>query len=490
MVYLFYILGNKRNEVHKPMEKRYGLPTAIAMVIGVVIGSGIFVKGGKVLSLTAGNMLQAVLVVALVGLICIICSLVFAELGSKYEKVNGVVDYAEMALGPKYAYYVGWFMTTIYSPTLCAILAFFAAVFFCTLCGIPALDFVNGTVSSEAVGLGAGFLMLGYGLNAISPKLAGKLQVSMTVIKLIPLLLMGVVGTIIGLCNGSTQNVLDYVNTPAYTPAAGGVFGAIASFAFAYEGWIMATTINAELKDAKRTLPLALIIGSFTCTAIYCLYLFSMSSVGDVETIIGTFPLGESLPRIAFSKNFGHVAGTIVYVFVTISCLGTMNGLIMGACRSMYSISCRGMGPMPEFFGDLDKQNNFSIKASIFAMMLGGFWYAWISILWMRGPDFLGGVHNCQWIAWEPDEISIINLYAMYIPMFIGLMIKSKDFGFVKRWLLPGLGILCCLFMLYCCWIGKGYQQVLGYLVFFLFVMFIGWLIEHHRQRKNSTLSK
>ena len=49
------------------MEKRYGLPTAISMVIGIVIGSGVFIKGGKVLALTHGNMLQGVLVVALVG---------------------------------------------------------------------------------------------------------------------------------------------------------------------------------------------------------------------------------------------------------------------------------------------------------------------------------------------------------------------------------------------------------------------------------------
>ena len=161
------------------MEKRYGLPTAISMVIGIVIGSGVFIKGGKVLALTNGNMLQGVLVVALVGIICIICSLVFAELGSKFEKVNGVVDYAEVALGENYAYYVGWFMTTIYYPCLAAMLAFFSAVFFCELCGIPAMDFfVTGTVSSEALGLGAGFLMIGYGINILSPKLAGKLQVS------------------------------------------------------------------------------------------------------------------------------------------------------------------------------------------------------------------------------------------------------------------------------------------------------------------------
>ena len=148
------------------------------MVIGIVIGSGVFIKGGKVLSLTGGNMGQAVLVVGIVGVICIICSLVFAELGSKFEKVNGVVDYAEVALGPKYAYYVGWFMTTIYYPSCRPSWRFSPPCLLvsCSVC--MHWTFNTGTVNAVAVGLGAGYLMIGYGVNALSPKLAGKLQVS------------------------------------------------------------------------------------------------------------------------------------------------------------------------------------------------------------------------------------------------------------------------------------------------------------------------
>ena len=472
------------------MEKRYGLPTAISMVIGIVIGSGVFIKGGKVLALTHGNMLQGVLVVAIVGLICIICSLVFAELGSKFEKVNGVVDYAEVALGEGYAYYVGWFMTTIYYPCLAAILAFFSAVFFCELCGIPAMDFANGSVSSQALGLGAGFLMLGYGVNMLSPKLAGKLQVSMTVIKLVPLLLMAVVGIIVGLSSGATANVLDYVNSAEYAAAVegqsafSGVLSGVASFAFAYEGWIIATTINAELKNAKRNLPIALILGALFCTVLYCLYIFAMSCVGDVETIIGTWPLGEALPRIAFSKVFGNVIGTIVYAFISVGCLGVMNGLIMGSCRGMYSLAARKLGPRPVFYGQVDGQNNFVIKSGIIGMILGGLWYAWTAVLWMYGPDFMGGLHDCAWIGWEPDEISVINLYAMYIPMFAAVMFRCKEFGAVKRFVLPVLGILCCLFMCYCCWVGKGYQQVFGYLIFLAVVLGVGAIFKNSGKRK------
>ncbi len=460
------------------MEKRYGLPTAIAMVIGIVIGSGIFIKGGKVLNLTGGNLAQGVLVVAIVGVICIICSLVFAELGSKYERVNGVVDYAEMALGNKFAYYVGWFMTTIYTPVLAATLAFFAAMFFCALFGISTFDFANGSLNPVTIGVGAAFLMIGYAINILSPKLAGKLQVSMTVIKLVPILIMGIGGTIAGLVNGNITNVLEFVNTPAYTPTEGGVFGGVVAFAFAYEGWILATSINQELKNAKRNLPLALIGGSLFVTIVYCLYIFAMGYVGDVATIQATWPLGETLPKIAFSAMFGNVIGTIVYVFITISCLGTMNGLIMSSARGLYSVSARGLGPKPEFFGDVDKQNNFVIKSGVFGMAMGGFWYGWNAMMWLDGPDFFAHVHQSWWVGWEGDEIAIICLYALYIPMMIGLMAKAKEFGFFKRFILPGLGVCCCIFMCYCCWVGKNPQQIFGFLIFFAVVMFIGWLFK------------
>lgn len=464
---------------NKTMEKRYGLPTAIAMVVGTVIGSGVFIKGGKVLSLVDGNMWAAVGVIAVVGLISIICSLVFAELSAEYGKVNGVVDYADMALGKTYAYYVGWFLNTIYFPSIAATLAFFSALFACPLFGVKPIDMQNGQIAMEVVGLGAAFLMVGYAVNALSPKLAGKLQVSMTVIKLIPLLLMGIVGTVAGIANGATLDVLDYAATVNVTGS--GFFNAVVAFAFSYEGWIIATSIYGELKNAKRNMPIALIVGSITCIVIYSLYIFSMSSLGDVQTIIDTWPLGENLPRIAFSNVFGRVGGTIVYVFIMISCLGTMNGLIMGSCRGMYSLALRERGPRPQFFADVDKDNGFVIKSALIGILMGGFWYGWNTIMWLQGPDFMGGVHSSMFLGWEADEISIVTLYAFYVPMLAAIMVKCKKFGFIRRFVLPMLGIACCLFMVYCCIVGKGWQQLTGYLCFFGLVMAAAWLLDRKK---------
>ena len=117
------------------MEKRYGLPTAICMVVGIVIGSGVFFKAEKVLQATKGNMPLGILAWGIVGAIMIICSYVFATMATRYEKVSGLVDYAEATVGRRYAYYVGWFMAVLYTPCLVSALAWISARYFCVLLG-------------------------------------------------------------------------------------------------------------------------------------------------------------------------------------------------------------------------------------------------------------------------------------------------------------------------------------------------------------------
>ena len=72
---------------------------------------------------------------ATTGLIMIICSAQFAVMATKYEKVNGVVDYAEMLVGPKYGYFFAWFMATIYFPSMTSVVAWVSARYFGVLMG-------------------------------------------------------------------------------------------------------------------------------------------------------------------------------------------------------------------------------------------------------------------------------------------------------------------------------------------------------------------
>ena len=173
----------------------------------------------------------------------VVCAYTFAIMATKYEYVNGVVDYADVTMGKRYGYLIGWFMATIYYPTLTSVLAWLCARYLCVLLGFSA-------VGPEAMTMACFFLVASYALNSLSPLLAGKYQVSSTVIKLIPLALMAIVGTIVGLSSGMTIENFSTVVTKVDTGNA--LFTAVVATAFAYEGWIIATSINAELKDAKK----------------------------------------------------------------------------------------------------------------------------------------------------------------------------------------------------------------------------------------------
>ncbi len=446
------------------LKEKYGLFTAISMVVGIVIGSGVFFKAGKVLNNTGGSMLKAILVVAIVGVVMLICSLVFAILANRYERVNGIVDYAEVALGPTYGYYVAWFMTTIYYPSLTATLAWVSAQYTCALFGLEALGTAHFLIALA-------FLALDFVMNVLSPKLGGKFQVSTTVIKLIPLVLMAIVGTIAGMVNGMTVQTFTQTSAAVANSTGGGMLAAIVAFSFSYEGWIIATSINAELKNSKKNLPRALILGAIIVIVVYIAYFVGLTGALTVPEMIEA---GDALPQIAFTNIFGNFVGSIIYVFIVISCLGTMNGLMMGCTRGAYSIAARGRGIKPASLAKVNEKSNAPVNSSIVGVILAVVWLVYWHFLFF-GDRVLGTVSLPNLITWEPDELPIITLYACYIPIFIKLIVSQKDLSAGKRYVLPVLGVIACCFMVFCAYVAYGID-CLYYLIIFGVIMAIGAL--------------
>jgi APA family basic amino acid/polyamine antiporter len=261
------------------LNKKYGLFTAICMVVGIVIGSGIFFKAKDVLNASGGNALFSTLAWIISGIIMVIIATTFAIMATKYEKVNGAVDYAEAMCGKRYAYYVGWFMSLIYYPAMTAVLAWVTARYTLVACGyveapLAFLPDGNSTLNSpECITLALFYLILAFFVNTIAPRLAGKFQISATLIKLVPIAFIAIVGTIIGLANGRLIENFELAGTLGATGTDGtGLFPAICSTIFAYEGWIVATSINSEMKDSKKNLPIALCVGTLIIVAAYTLY--------------------------------------------------------------------------------------------------------------------------------------------------------------------------------------------------------------------------
>lgn len=452
------------------LQKRYGLLTAICMVVGIVIGSGVFFKAQTILQKTGGNMPLGILAWIIGGVIMLTCLLAFSVMAQKFEKVNGIVDYAEACVGSKYAYYVGWFLTIIYYPCLTSVLSWLSArytlVFITSiapdfpLLGLGAAAGAETVLGPECMSLAMFYMCCAYAVNALSPKLAGKLQVSTTIIKLIPLFLMAVVGIIVGLANGTLANnfnTLADVGTTSTNP----LFASVCATAFAYEGWIIATSINAELKDAKKNLPRALVIGAIIIIATYIFYYVGVAGGATNQELI------DSGATVAFINVFGNVLGNILNLFIAISCIGTMNGLMLGCVRGLYSIAVRGRGPAPHVFSQIDKETNMPHNSAIVGLLLCGFWGLYFFLANLAGT----------WsgpFVFDSSELPIITIYMLYLPIFIMWIKKATDENAMRRYVTPILAICGSLFMIYASIMGHGIA-CFWYLIVFAAVMAVGF---------------
>lgn len=451
------------------LTKKYGLFTAIAMVVGIVIGSGVFFKAEKILVATGGNLPLGILGWIIGGVIMMACAYTFSIMATRYEYVNGVVDYAEATLGKTYAYYVGWFMALIYYPSLTSVLAWVSARFIAVLIGWD-------IVGAQTMVLAGFILVASYALNALSPVLAGKFQVSATVIKLIPLSLMAVIGTIVGLTNGMT--VTNFTTVVENVDPLKGLFTAVVATAFAYEGWIIATSINAELKDSKKNLPKALVVGSFIVIAVYILYYIGLAGAVSNEVMMAG---GQEGAKIAFSTIFTNLGGTLLFVFIIISCLGTLNGLMLGNIRGMYSIAARNEGPKVDVMNQVDKATNSPNNSAIFGILLSAAWLVYFYGANLTEPWFGGfGIFNFNF---DSSEIPIVTIYALYIPIFIAMMMKEKELSTWKRFIVPALAVIGCIFMVVATFFSHGMERVFGYLLIFAVVMIIGVFVKGGRGR-------
>jgi len=462
--------------LNNKLEKKYGLFMAICMVVGIVIGSGIFFKAQDILVDTGGNMLIGILAWVIGGIVMVICALTFANFASKYEKVNGIVDYSETIIGKKYAYFVGWFVSTIYFPAMTCVLAWVSARYTLVLFGS---NEITGGLCMTLAGL---YLILAYVLNSLSPKLAGKFHVSSTIIKLIPIVIMVIVGTIVGLFNG---NLVDSVTqTTVNTTNGDSIFSAIVAASFAYEGWIIATSINSEVKDSKKNLPIALTIGTIIIMAIYITYFISLSGAASIDTLM------NEGATTAFTNLFGNIGGTILNAFIVISCLGTLNGLMLACTRNLYSLAIRNQGPKPEVLSQVDKTTNMPTNSAIVALALCAFW-----LFHFYGAN-LNSSPIFSYFNFDSSELPIVTTYAIYIPIFIMFIKKEGKNNKIKNILLPILAIICCLFMVFATIYSHGILPfiegqknntfscpLLFYLILSSIIMFIGLLLNRNKEK-------
>ncbi|MCL2404024.1 MAG: APC family permease [Defluviitaleaceae bacterium] len=449
------------------LKRQHGLFVAICVVVGFIVGTGIFWRPGRVLYEAGGRMWVGVLAWVVGGAVIATCVYMFAVMAARYEKIHGMVDYAEAIVGKKYGYMAGWFFCVMYQSAGYAIIAWISASFTATLAGHE-----NVTNTPFVFFIATFYMAMIFAINYLAPKLPMKLNVATTIARLIPLVIMGTIGVVLGLFIDSGQAA-----TPIVVPnlgegmAAPSFLGAVFATVFAYNGWQAAVAFNSEINDSKRNLPIALLAGFFIVMVIYVLYFIGVVTMGDPYELMRSNQLGT---RNAFVNLFGQPASYVVLVFVIISGLGILNMCCMGMSRSMYSLARRGKGPIPKRMVQLDPSTGVPVCSMVTCVAIS---FIWMMVIYGNHNNWFGTLDGRPFRFDLPDFYNMI-FFVLLIPIFIGFVIRNRnnhEIAVINRFVVPFLATGGAGFMIFALVISSPVHAVV-YIAAFMILGLVGML--------------
>lgn len=409
------------------MQKRnYGLFTAITMITGIVIGSGIFFKADDVLNYANQNVWLGVIIFVVAAVAVIFGALTISQLAIRTDKPGGLVSYAEDFVGVGAATAFGWFESFLYLPTLDAVVAWASGIYVSNLLGFDDFSITRNTI--------IGFIALTFFfvINTLSAKAGGFFQNFSMIIKIIPLVVLA----ILGLIKGNTAGVMSGAAGQAFANSVKGL-GFLAAFgpiAFSYDGWIVSTSICHEIKNSKKNLPLALSLAPIGVLIVYLAYFLGVTSFLGAENVTDNAVYEVS------TAIFGSMGAKVVLVAVVISILGTVNGVSLGLIRLPYSMALRNMMPASKIFKKENKKlGGIPLNSALLVYVLSVVYLA-INQLVMTSEaklHFFGKeVAVCNL---DISSIAICVLYLTYIVLYVAV-IKLWKKGKIKN---VFLGLIC-----------------------------------------------
>jgi APA family basic amino acid/polyamine antiporter len=418
----------KERGIMNGKKEHYGIITAITMIIGIVIGSGIFFKSDDILLYTGGNVILGVLVLCLGAFSIIFGSLSLVEMSIRSQKNGGIVGYYEEFISRKAAAFFGWFQTFVYFPALIAVISWVSGIYTCSL-------FELGNSLEIQIFVGFIYLMILYIINCISIKLGGYFQTLTTIIKLIPLFVIAIVGVVLG---SAHPEIPAGITRIASQDVGFKWIIAIVPIAFSYDGWIIATTITDEVKNPKKTMPLALIIGPLIVLGVYLLYFLGITDLLGNEYIMSTG--NEAINQVGYII-LGDNGSKILMIFIIISILGVANGLILGIIRMPQVLASKNLIPLAKSIEKIHPKFQISTSSALISFLLSLVWI--VAHYLTQKSGILGGS--------DVSEIAIVFSYGCYIVLYIKIITMFKEgiiTSKIKGILCPIFGIIGSLFIL------------------------------------------
>lgn len=417
--------------------RKFGLLTTIAMIVGIVIGSGIFFKTPQIVIATQGNVLVGALAFLVAATGIIFGGLTIAQYASRDDKIGGIISYCEMAWGSTVGYLAGWFQVIFYYPAIICVISWVASNYTFGLFNQPNL-LTTGQFNPLVWVLAIVYLLIIYILNSFATNAAGKFQTIAMVIKIAALLVLSICGLVFGDPGSIVTSATQYPATST------GFFVALVAVIFAFDGWTIAPSIAHEIKNPKKNLTLSLTIAPIIITLIYLAYFLGVNAFAGSDAILA----GQDPLSILATSLFGQGGMKVVYLCVIISVLGTLNGLILGYIRLPYALAIRNEIPFSQKLSQINARYDIPLYSSIFsfAMVL-----IWLILHWCS-LDGAALYNLTMFSGLEIDNLPIVITYVFYIILYLAIIVKqeknqAKDF--LHKYLYPSLAIIGALIILY-----------------------------------------
>ncbi|KAM5237092.1 B(0,+)-type amino acid transporter 1 [Ctenodactylus gundi] len=310
------------------LQKEVGLISGICVIVGTIIGSGIFISPKSVLS-NAEIVGPSLLIWAACGILSTLGALCFAELGTMITKSGGEHPYLMEAFGPIPAYLFSWTSLTVMKPSSFAIICLSFSEYVCA-------PFYSGCKPPEVAVkcLAAAAILVIMIVNALSVRLGSYVQNVFTAAKLVIVAIIIIAGLVL-LAQGNTKN---FENSFEGTQVSVGAISlAFYNGLWAYDGWNQLNYITEELRNPFRNLPLAIVIGIPLVTVCYILI-----NVSYFTVMTPTELLQSQAVAMTFGDRVLYPASWVVPLFVAFSTIGAANGTCFTTGRLVYVAAREG----------------------------------------------------------------------------------------------------------------------------------------------------
>lgn len=322
---------------------------ATTMVVGTVIGTGIFFKPQAVFNATGTASMG--LISWVIGCFLGLCGgLIIAEIGAMIPETGGLMTYLEKIYSKVFGYTVAWAQVTAFYPIRMAASAVVFGTQAVALFHLP---------PETAILVSLGMIIWLLGVNALGNNASSYFINTTTFLKFVPMILIVVFGVFFNEQPATIQ--LFPVTIDTHPVMQGLAIGVIATL-YATDGWINITDIAGEIKNPGKSIPMAILGGLAIVTITYLTINFAYLTAMTPAEMAASKTVGSDVAN----RLLGPLGGKIVAAGILISMMGSQAGFTRTAWRVPYALALRNLLPFSNWFSKVSSKTGVPINCGIY----------------------------------------------------------------------------------------------------------------------------